>query len=136
MFYIKTRTADGKATRTAVTDENVFTCCPECGLEQKVDLAEFFSDGFGGDLLTSSITCPDCTVKRRNMRRRFIDGLNITADGLALLNEVLCQAGYGEQMQQVLLDCFEVETVGDLTPDQYRPYANALIDLAKDGGYV
>ena len=42
MFYIKTKLPDGKTVKTDVTDENVFTRCPECGKEIGVDLAELF----------------------------------------------------------------------------------------------
>ncbi|HBQ63728.1 MAG TPA: hypothetical protein DD727_02130 [Clostridiales bacterium] len=128
MFYIKTRTASGKVIETDITDVIIFTRCSECGKEQSVDLTEFFSDG-EGDLFTSGILCSECTMSRNKARRRFIDDFNITVDGLALLTDFLCQAGYGELVQEVLYDQFKVETVGDLTPDQYRPYANALIDL-------
>ena len=31
MFYIKTRKPNGKTIRTEITDENVFTRCPDCG---------------------------------------------------------------------------------------------------------
>ena len=126
MFYIKTRTASGNVIKTDITDENVFTRCMKCGKELPVDLAEFFSDG-EGDLFSSGILCSACTKEHK--KRRFIDDFNITVDGLALLTDFLCQAGYGELVQEVLYDQFKVETVGDLTPDQYRPYANALIDL-------
>ena len=131
MFYIKIRTANGTVIKTDITDKNVFTCCPKCGKELPVDLAEFFSDG-EGDLFSSGIICSACAKEHK--KRRFLDDCNITIDGLALLSDVLCQTGYGEQVQQVLYDHFMVESVGDLKPDQYRSYANALIDLAKDGG--
>ena len=44
MFYIKTKQHSGKMVSTEITDENVFTRCPECGREMPVDLAEIFAD--------------------------------------------------------------------------------------------
>lgn len=132
MFYIKTKLPSGKVVRTDITDENVFTSCPGCGRELPVDLAELFSDG-EGDLFSTNIFCAACTTKKRNEKSRHIDGLTITADGLALLSDVLCQSGYVEQVYD-LFDRFEIEAVQKLTPEQYRPFANALSDLATKGG--
>lgn len=87
MFYIKTKLPDGKTVKTDVTDENVFTRCPECGKEISVDLAELFFDG-NGDLYSSAVICEGCTAKRMKKFKHFKD-INITADGLALLSEVL-----------------------------------------------
>lgn len=63
MFYIKTEKPNGKTLKTEITDENVFTLCPECGVEMNIDLAELFSDG-EGDLHSSSVACSACTMKR------------------------------------------------------------------------
>ena len=40
---------------TELTDENVFTHCPECGKEIAIDLYEIFFDG--GDLFGTSVYC-------------------------------------------------------------------------------
>ena len=123
MFYIKSKLANGKMVKTDITDENVFTCCPECGREFAVDISEIFSDG-EGDLYSTNIICCACTNKRRH-----IDGLTITADGLALLSDVLCKSGYGEQVFD-LFDKFEIEDIKELTPKQYESFADALSELA------
>ena len=130
MFYIKTNLASGKTIRTDITDENVFTHCPECGRELPVDLAELFSSG-EGDLFSTSILCCVCT-KKHTGKRRHIDGIEITTDGLALLSDVLCQAGYGEQVFD-LFKRFEIDAVQELTPEQYEPFANALLEIATVG---
>lgn len=125
MFYIKTKQPGGKTVNTEVTDENVFTRCLECSKEISVDLAELFSDG-EGDLYSSGIICEDCTKKR--MSKHFHD-IEVTAEGLALLTEVMIRAGYGEQIQ-MLLDTFDADVLQDLTPMQYKPFAMALSELA------
>ena len=131
MFYLKTKLANGKVVKTDITDENVFTCCPECGRELPIDLVEVFADG-EGDLFTTSIICSACT-KKRTGKRRHTDGITITVDGLALLSEVLCQAGYGEQVYN-LFDVYEIEAVQALVPEQYEEFADALMALATEGG--
>ena len=127
MFYIKTKLPDGKTVKTEVTDENVFTRCPECGKEINVDLAELFSDG-EGDLYSSAVICEDCTAKRMKKNRR-LKGINITADGLALLSEVLIEAGYGEEIQ-VILSGYEADDLKDVPEELYYEFAAALSDLA------
>ncbi len=127
MFYIKTELPDGKTVKTDVTDENAFTRCPECGKEISVDLAELFSDG-ESDLYSSAVICEDCTAKRMK-KYKHLKGINITADGLALLSEVLIEAGYGEEIQ-VILAGFEVDDLKYLPEEQYFEFATALSDLA------
>lgn len=124
MFYIKTNLASGKTIRTDITDENVFTRCPECGRELSVDLEELFSDS-ECDLFSTAVVCCACTKKRRK--------IEITADGLALLSDVLCNAGYGEQIFG-LFERFDIEAVHELVPEQYEPFADALYELATEGG--
>lgn len=133
MFYIKTKSASGKTVKTEITDENVFTLCPECGRELPVDLAEVFSDG-EGDLFSTSIICSACT-KKRGGQRTHMDGIKVTVDGLALLSDTLSHAGYGVEVRG-LFDTFEIESVSDLIPEQYGAFAAALKDLATGGGDV
>ena len=64
---------------------------------------------------------------------RHTDGITITVDGLALLSEVLCQAGYGEQVYN-LFDVYEIEAVQALVPEKYEEFADALMALATEGG--
>ena len=131
MFYLKTKLANGKVVKTDITDENVFTCCLECGRELPIDLVEVFSDG-EGDLFSTSIICSACTKKRSEKRRHNSD-IKITVDGLTLLSDTLSRAGYGEQVH-ALFDEYEIEAVQELVPDQYEPFAAALKALATEGG--
>lgn len=130
MFYIKSKLRNGETIKTDITDENVFTCCPECGREILVDISEIFFNG-EGDLFSTNIICCACT-KKRHGKRKHIDGLTITADGLALLSDVLCNAGYGEQVFD-LFNKFEIEDIKELKPEQYDLFADALSELATGG---
>ena len=47
MFFIKNQIDDSTVLTTEITDENVFTHCPDCGAEVQVDLAELAEDGTG-----------------------------------------------------------------------------------------
>ena len=131
MFYLKTKLANGKVIKTDITDENVFTRCPDCGRELPIDLVEVFSDG-EGDLFSTNIVCSTCTRKRIE-QSGHTDGIKITIDGIALLSDTLCQAGYGEQVYD-LFDEYEIEAIGELVPEQYVSFANSLKELAMEGG--
>jgi hypothetical protein len=125
MFYIKSKQQSGKTVKTEITDENVFTRCPECGRELPVDLAEVFADG-EGDLFSTSIVCSACVKKRK---KTLSTDMDVTLDGLILLVSVMNKAGYGEQICN-LYTLFEVDDPTELTPSQYKPFADALCDLA------
>ena len=125
MFYIKTRKRNGKTTRTEITDENVFTRCPECGRELSVDFAEVFGDG-EGDLFSTAIICSACT-KKRLPKRGYSEGGKITIEGLMLLTGALFEAGYNEQLNEVY-DRFGIDEVAELTHDQYAPFAAAIVE--------
>lgn len=127
MFYLKTKLANGKVVKADITDENVFTLCPSCARELSVDLVEVFSEG-EGDLYSTSIICSACTKKRKH-----IDNIKITVDGIALLSDTLCQAGYGKQVYD-LFDEYEIKVVYGLLPEQYESFAEALKALATEGG--
>ena len=126
MFYVKASQPSGKMVKTDISDENVFTRCPECGKELPVDLAELFSDG-EGDMQSTSVLCSAC-VSKRTVKRSLTDGMQITTDGLALLSNTLCKVGYGEQVYD-LFDQFGIDEVQKLKPGQYRPFAEALSGL-------
>ena len=131
MFYLKTKLANGKVVKTDITDENVFTRCADCGRELPVDIVEVFSDG-EGDLFSTSIICSACTKKRAE-KCRHNDRIKITVDGIALLSDMLCQAGYSAQVQD-LFDEYEIEAVQELAPEQFEPFADALKALPAEGG--
>jgi hypothetical protein len=61
MFYVKQNFGYAEVT-TEITDENVFTRCPECDKEIAVDLVELFSDG-EGDLFSTTCLCRECSKK-------------------------------------------------------------------------
>ena len=133
MFYLKTKMPNGEVVKTDITDENVYTRCPDCGRELPVDLVEIFSDG-KGDLYSTSIICSACT-KKHGAKRTHLNGIKITVDGLALLSDTLCRSGYGEEVRSIF-DEFEIDSVSNLAPGQYEPFAEALKNLAADGGSV
>lgn len=62
MYYVKTKINDETTITTELTDENVFTKCPECGKEFAIDLYDVFSND--GDLYSTAIYCADCSAKR------------------------------------------------------------------------
>ena len=70
MFYIKTRLGGETEITTEITDENVFTRCPQCGSEFSVDLTDVFADG-EGDLYGTSIYCESCS---RHLRPDICEG--------------------------------------------------------------
>ena len=131
MFYIKTELANGKDVKIDITDENVFTRCPDCNRELPVDLVEILSDG-EGDLFSTSIICSACTKKRAE-KRRHNDRIKITADGIALLLDVVYQAGYSAQVQDLFAE-YEIEAVQELVPEQYESFVDALKAIATEGG--
>lgn len=61
MFYTKT-TIGSTTIETEINDESVFTRCPCCGREMRVDLEELFA-AVDFDLCGTTILCPACTQK-------------------------------------------------------------------------
>ena len=133
MFYIKTKRHCGKTITTEITDENVYTRCPECGREMPIDLAEIFSDG-EGDLFSTQVFCAACA--KTNIERRFSPAdAKIATDGITVLANVLSKAGYWRELS-ALFDQFEIEDMRDLEPKQLRPFSDALASLAIVGGLL
>ncbi len=64
MFYIKSGVAEGITVRAEITDENVFTVCPNCGAEHQVDLADVVGEDGKLDLFGTVVYCTACTEKR------------------------------------------------------------------------
>jgi hypothetical protein len=133
MFYIKTKQHSGKMVSTEITDENVFTRCPECGREMPVDLAEIFADG-EGDLFSTQVLCAACT-KVSTESRLASEETKITTDGITVLANVLRKAGYWRELS-ALFDLFEIEDMCELEPNQMRPFSDALTSLAVVGGLL
>ena len=133
MFYIKTKQHSGKMVSAEITDENVFTRCPECGREMPVDLAEIFADG-EGDLFITQVFCAACTTGSTKRRLSF-EETKTTTDGVIVLANVLRKAGYWRELS-ALYDQFEIEDMRELEPDQLRPFSDALTSLAVVGGLL
>ena len=49
--------------------DNVYTVCPICEKEHRVDISEVFSDG-QSDLYGTAILCPICSAKRMESLKR------------------------------------------------------------------
>ena len=63
MFYVKQSINDSLEIRVEIHDDNVFTTCPDCGVEICVDISVLFIDG-ESDLYGTAIFCPDCSKSR------------------------------------------------------------------------
>lgn len=62
MFYVKSKINETTAINVDITDENVYTRCPECGAEFLVD---FFSDWIKDenvDLCGTTVYCSECST--------------------------------------------------------------------------
>ena len=51
---------------TEITDENVFTRCPDCGQEVSVDLNDVIDDEGQLDLFGTGVCCAECSRNRWN----------------------------------------------------------------------
>lgn len=63
MFYVKTQLSEDTVITTEITDQNVFTHCPDCGNELPIDLNDMVEDG-EIDLEYTTVCCEDCYDKR------------------------------------------------------------------------
>jgi len=64
MIYTKTKLEYGVEVKVLLYGDELFTICPDCGVEQEVsfaDLADVFASG--GDFSTS-IVCAKCTIAK------------------------------------------------------------------------
>ena len=69
MFYVKADINDACSIKIDITDENVFTTCPKCGVEQRIDIQEILSDDVS-DLYGTSVYCTDCTLLLQEEREK------------------------------------------------------------------
>lgn len=60
MFYLKD---NGK--KLPISCDNVYTICPQCGREHKIDLEEILESG-EHDLDTTQVYCEECSTLREN----------------------------------------------------------------------
>lgn len=88
MFYVKAHLPDDVTLTTEIRNDNVFTRCPCCGEEVKVDLVELLGDG-KSNLEGTTVYCQACS------RRKVGFDLPITLDGITWLTAVLSESGYG-----------------------------------------
>ena len=63
MLYVKAKTDEAEI-KVVITDENVYTVCPDCGKEHMVDIIDLCENG-DFDLYGTSVYCPECGKKRR-----------------------------------------------------------------------
>ena len=66
MFYVKSKLDESTTLLTEITDENVFTRCPDCGQEVSVDLNDVIDDEGQLDLFGTGVCCAECSRKRWN----------------------------------------------------------------------
>lgn len=68
MFYLKD---NGK--KLPISYDNVYTTCPQCGREHKVDLEEILESG-EHDLDTTHVYCEECSAEREAKRLKVCPG--------------------------------------------------------------
>ena len=130
MFYIKSKAPDGRAVKSEITDENVFTKCPECGRELAVDLGEVFSEG-EGDLFSTNIICSRCTVRELADRAKAMGPITVPAtyEAIVMLGHVLISAGNYAEVSN-LLGLFDIDDFEELETSEYTAFGKALEELA------
>lgn len=73
MFYVKTPLSASAAIVTEITDENVFTRCPDCGAELRIDLNDVIDEDGQLDLYGMGVCCPECSRTRWKAAHRSAD---------------------------------------------------------------
>jgi len=68
MYYVKSQITDECSIYTEITDENVFTICPNCGVEHQIDLVDLIQSG-EFCLFSTAIYCKECSDKCRLTER-------------------------------------------------------------------
>lgn len=63
MYYVKSKINDEVEIKVDITDENVFTICPVCGVEHQIDIVDVIQSG-EFDLFSTAIYGNQCTIKR------------------------------------------------------------------------
>lgn len=67
MFYVKERINDAMEVSIEINDENVYTTCPGCGIEHRIDIVEMAQCG-DFDLFGTAIYCCECSEKMNKSR--------------------------------------------------------------------
>lgn len=66
MFYVKVEIPNGVTINAEIAD-NVFTVCPSCGVEHKVELDDILRSE-DADLYSTKIYCGECSRRRVEQR--------------------------------------------------------------------
>lgn len=68
LFYVKTKISENCEINTAISCDNVYTRCNECGEEFDVDLANWADliKSAGIDCFGCAVYCEECSKKRGN----------------------------------------------------------------------
>lgn len=61
MFYVKKKLSEGAEINVNIEYDNVYTRCPECGVEHRVDIMEFINQDF--DIEDTRVYCERCSGK-------------------------------------------------------------------------
>lgn len=63
MFYVKSELGEGVTIKTEICD-NVFTICPECGVEHRAELDDILKCEHA-DLCSTAVCCAECSAARQ-----------------------------------------------------------------------
>lgn len=67
MLYIKVNLSDDVVLTAPIYDDEIYTKCPECGVEHAVDpktIAQIINGG--GDFIGTTVYCDRCSNQRRD----------------------------------------------------------------------
>lgn len=66
MLYLKTKINNHIEIKVDLYDDEIFTMCPECGIEHEVDTEMIISIlKNGGDFSSTSVYCSDCSKSNK-----------------------------------------------------------------------
>jgi DNA-directed RNA polymerase subunit RPC12/RpoP len=119
MIYAKAKLKDGTVVCSPVTAKNTITHCAKCGKETPIDLRELIFTG-AEDPFDTEVTCADCTNKMLHKGHADLDAV-------VRLVTALKDLGYRMEVFCVCED-FEIGGVGELAPEEYGLFAEALLD--------
>lgn len=63
MFYTKLTLSENSKVITSLSDKNVYSICPKCGKEIRVNLSDVLKEE-DTDLHTTGVYCNSCATKR------------------------------------------------------------------------
>lgn len=64
MFYVKKKLSDGVEIKVNIEYDNVYTHCPNCGVEHRIDLEECAKNG-DFELEGTCVYCEKCSAERK-----------------------------------------------------------------------